>query len=94
MIMKAIDAFHEDQALKRQRIPKSLLNNQNGEAEQERVAKLYETRELYAQQERCNAHHFTDVLSDLLPKLLSIKSSIETDEALQEFASNYCEGLV
>ncbi|KAF2345665.1 Sec7 domain, partial [Trinorchestia longiramus] len=40
-----------------------------------------------------NAHHFVCSLSALLPRLLTIRSTIEVDEALLAFASDYCEGV-
>jgi hypothetical protein len=42
--------------------------------------------------ERDNARLFIKALKRFLPTLLSFRSSVETDEALQLFASNYCKG--
>lgn len=44
--------------------------------------------------ERQNARHFMSALVSLLPSLLSLRTSIQVDEALQEFASKYCQGEV
>lgn len=44
-------------------------------------------------QERDNARLFIKALKRFLPTLLSYRSSIEADEALQIFASNYCKDL-
>lgn len=49
--------------------------------------------ELYVDVERQNARHFAQTLFKLVPSLLSLRSSIEVDEALQEFASRYCQDL-
>jgi hypothetical protein len=42
--------------------------------------------------ERDNSRLFFKALKRFLPTLLSFRSSVETDEALQLFASNYCKG--
>ncbi|XP_039275830.1 brefeldin A-inhibited guanine nucleotide-exchange protein 3 [Nilaparvata lugens] len=43
--------------------------------------------------ERQNAREFVVALNNLLPTLLSLRSSIQVDEAIQEFSSKYCQGL-
>ncbi|XP_076655707.1 brefeldin A-inhibited guanine nucleotide-exchange protein 3 isoform X1 [Halictus rubicundus] len=44
--------------------------------------------------ERHNARKFVKTLkSDLIPMVLSLRSNIEVDEALQNFASEYCQGV-
>ncbi|XP_071870821.1 brefeldin A-inhibited guanine nucleotide-exchange protein 3 isoform X3 [Bombus fervidus] len=44
--------------------------------------------------ERHNARKFVRTLkSDLIPMVLSLRSNIEVDEALQNFASEYCQGV-
>lgn len=44
--------------------------------------------------ERHNARKFVRTLkSDLIPMVLSLRSNIEVDEALQNFASEYCQGM-
>ena len=47
-----------------------------------------------AEEERevLNARHFCETLNSVLPSLLSIRSTIEVDEAILEFSSKYCEG--
>jgi len=43
--------------------------------------------------ERHNARRFVKTLrSDLIPTVLTLRSNIEVDEALQNFASEYCQG--
>lgn len=43
--------------------------------------------------ERHNARRFVKTLrSDLIPMVLTLRSNIEVDEALQNFASEYCQG--
>ncbi|XP_024942475.1 brefeldin A-inhibited guanine nucleotide-exchange protein 3 isoform X2 [Cephus cinctus] len=44
--------------------------------------------------ERHNARRFAKTLrTDLIPMVLSLRSNIEVDEALQNFASEYCQGV-
>ncbi|XP_054004182.1 brefeldin A-inhibited guanine nucleotide-exchange protein 3 isoform X2 [Hylaeus anthracinus] len=44
--------------------------------------------------ERHNARKFVRTLkTDLIPMVLSLRSNIEVDEALQNFASEYCQGV-
>lgn len=44
--------------------------------------------------ERHNARRFVRTLrSDLIPMALTLRSNIEVDEALQNFASEYCQGI-
>ncbi|KAL0123050.1 hypothetical protein PUN28_007584 [Cardiocondyla obscurior] len=44
--------------------------------------------------ERHNARRFVKTLrSDLVPMVLTLRSNIEVDEALQNFASEYCQGV-
>ncbi|GIY54583.1 brefeldin A-inhibited guanine nucleotide-exchange protein 3 [Caerostris extrusa] len=64
-----------------------------GKEERERIEKLCLARLEFAQQERQNAQNFVSVLRLFLPELLAIRSSIEADQALQEFSSKYCEDL-
>ncbi|XP_018017773.1 brefeldin A-inhibited guanine nucleotide-exchange protein 3 [Hyalella azteca] len=40
-----------------------------------------------------NARHFVRALVELLPRLLTIRSTIEVDEALLAFSSRYCQGI-
>lgn len=74
-------------------VPKTLLQKDENAANLERVVRQFSSRDEFAQIERQNARHFVQVLEDFLPKLLLIRSSIEADEALQEFASNYCQEI-
>ncbi|XP_043279234.1 brefeldin A-inhibited guanine nucleotide-exchange protein 3 isoform X2 [Venturia canescens] len=44
--------------------------------------------------ERHNARKFVKILkTDLIPIILTLRSNIEVDEALQNFASEYCQGV-
>ncbi|XP_011297452.1 brefeldin A-inhibited guanine nucleotide-exchange protein 3 isoform X2 [Fopius arisanus] len=44
--------------------------------------------------ERHNARQFVKILrTDLIPNVLNLRSNIEVDEALQSFASEYCQGV-
>ncbi|XP_008550828.1 brefeldin A-inhibited guanine nucleotide-exchange protein 3 [Microplitis demolitor] len=44
--------------------------------------------------ERHNARQFVKILrADLIPVVLNLRSNIEVDEALQNFASEYCQGV-
>ncbi|GFT42290.1 brefeldin A-inhibited guanine nucleotide-exchange protein 3 [Nephila pilipes] len=82
----------EDDRLKK--IPRTLLGHEDaGKEERERIEKLCLARLECAQKERQNARNFVKVLQSFLPDLLAIRSSIEADQALQEFSSKYCEGL-
>ncbi|XP_076307697.1 LOW QUALITY PROTEIN: brefeldin A-inhibited guanine nucleotide-exchange protein 3 [Tachypleus tridentatus] len=84
----------EEERTRREKAPRTLLGQEDaGKTERERVEKLCEMRNEFAQQERENAHNFVKSLQNLLPKLLSIRSSIECDQEIQEFASNYCDGI-
>lgn len=44
--------------------------------------------------ERQNARHFASTLVSVIPSLLALRTSIQIDEALQEFASKYCQGNI
>lgn len=83
-----------EETARREKAPRTLLGEEDrGKEERERVEKLCEAYDEFAQIERQNAQHFLEVLIDLLPSVLVVKSSIEADQALQEFASKYCEGM-
>lgn len=47
----------------------------------------------YVDVERQSARHFAQSLNPLVRDLLSLRSSVEVDAALQEFASKYCKGF-
>lgn len=78
---------------RREKVPKTLLCDEVGRTEREQLERLCELRNEFAQMERSNARHFAGTLRNLLPSYLAIRSSIEVDEAFQEFASKYCEGV-
>jgi hypothetical protein len=54
---------------------------------------LSKVGEEYIDVERHNARHFVQTLQHFVPSLLTLRSSIEVDEALQEFSAKYCQGL-
>ncbi|CAL1288840.1 unnamed protein product [Larinioides sclopetarius] len=86
------DFLDEEERFKK--IPRTLLGHEDaGKEERERIERLCLARLEFAQQERQNARNFVNVLQSFLPDLLAIRSSIEADQALQEFSSKYCEGL-
>ena len=76
------------------KVPKTLLGKEDaGKKERERIEELCLARYEFALQERQNARRFIKILQSFLPDLLAIRSSIEADQALQEFASKYCESM-
>ncbi|XP_054716947.1 brefeldin A-inhibited guanine nucleotide-exchange protein 3-like [Uloborus diversus] len=89
-----VDVDPEEELDRLRKIPKTLLGEEDaGKEERERIENLCRARLEFAIQERQNARRFVKVFQSFLPELLSIRSSIETDQALQEFSSKYCEGL-
>ncbi|GLG94562.1 LOW QUALITY PROTEIN: uncharacterized protein GBIM_01757, partial [Gryllus bimaculatus] len=54
---------------------------------------IHQIGEEYIDVERHNARHFVQSLHGLVSRLLSLRSSIEVDGALQDFSSKYCHGL-
>lgn len=48
----------------------------------------------YIDVERQSARHFAQSLNGLVRDLLNLRSSIEVDAAMQEFASKYCQGTL
>ncbi|XP_046405397.1 brefeldin A-inhibited guanine nucleotide-exchange protein 3 [Ischnura elegans] len=54
----------------------------------------FQVQDQYVDVERQNAVHFVRSLQNLIPTLLSLRTSIEVDEALQQFSSKYCEDLL
>lgn len=53
---------------------------------------FFQVRAEYIDVERQSARHFAQSLNGLVRDLLSLRSSIEVDAAMQEFASKYCQG--
>uniref|UniRef100_T1J3I1 SEC7 domain-containing protein n=1 Tax=Strigamia maritima TaxID=126957 RepID=T1J3I1_STRMM len=90
---EAVKKLVEKEAARREKLPKTLLGEETGKKEREQIERLCEARNEYAQLERHNSQHFARTLTKLLPQYLAIKSSIEADEALQSFASKYCDGI-
>ncbi|XP_063904392.1 brefeldin A-inhibited guanine nucleotide-exchange protein 3 isoform X1 [Zophobas morio] len=75
------DSFLTNQQLQKlHKLPKSLNLGRSG------------LEECNTDMERHNARHFVKTLQNiLLPNLLSLRSSIQVDEVLQEFASKCCQ---
>ncbi|CAG2068972.1 unnamed protein product, partial [Timema podura] len=71
------------EAMRLEKLPRTLHENQ---------LDLHQVGEEYIDVERHNARHFAQILHALVPTLLTLRSSIEVDEALQEFSSKYCLG--
>ncbi|XP_050440437.1 brefeldin A-inhibited guanine nucleotide-exchange protein 3 isoform X2 [Adelges cooleyi] len=44
--------------------------------------------------ERSNAINFVQTLTDFLPTLLPLRSTLQVDEEIQRFASNYCDEIL
>ncbi|CAN7988152.1 unnamed protein product [Ixodes hexagonus] len=62
-------------------------------SERERLERFFESNDKFAERERKTAREFVGRLSEFLPRLLHIRSSIEADQDLQQFASDYSEAL-
>ncbi|KAH6929002.1 hypothetical protein HPB50_022379 [Hyalomma asiaticum] len=71
---------------------KTLMKDAN-ESERNRLEKFFESNNEFAKRERRTAQEFVDHLASFLPRLLHIRSSIEADQELQQFASDYAETL-
>ncbi|XP_071438715.1 brefeldin A-inhibited guanine nucleotide-exchange protein 3 [Hetaerina americana] len=54
----------------------------------------FQVQDQYVDVERQNALHFVRNLQNLIPTLLFLRTSVEVDEALQQFSSKYCEDLL
>ncbi|KAG8234271.1 hypothetical protein J437_LFUL006516, partial [Ladona fulva] len=50
-----------------------------------------QVQDQYVDVERQNALHFVKSLQSLIPSLLSLRTSVEVDDALQQFSSKYCQ---
>lgn len=93
------DSFLTSQELQRlQKLPKALHLVRNGYSISFRflITICFQGRagieECNVDVERHNAKHFVKTLQNiLLPNLLSLRSSIQVDEILQEFASKCCQ---
>uniref|UniRef100_A0A224YUN2 Brefeldin A-inhibited guanine nucleotide-exchange protein 3 n=1 Tax=Rhipicephalus zambeziensis TaxID=60191 RepID=A0A224YUN2_9ACAR len=75
-----------------ERAAKTLMKDAN-ESERNRLEKFFESNNEFAERERKTARDFVDHLASFLPRLLHIRSSIEADQELQQFASDYAETL-
>ncbi|XP_077488435.1 brefeldin A-inhibited guanine nucleotide-exchange protein 3 isoform X2 [Amblyomma americanum] len=71
---------------------KTLLKDAN-ESERNRLERFFESNNEFAERERKTARDFVGHLASFLPRLLQIRSSIEADQELQQFASDYSEAL-
>ncbi|XP_037578110.1 brefeldin A-inhibited guanine nucleotide-exchange protein 3 isoform X2 [Dermacentor silvarum] len=75
-----------------ERAAKTLMKDAN-ESERDRLEKFFESNNEFAERERNTARDFVTHLASFLPRLLHILSSIEADQELQQFASDYAEAL-
>ncbi|XP_049951444.1 brefeldin A-inhibited guanine nucleotide-exchange protein 3 [Schistocerca serialis cubense] len=84
MVLAAEREREQQEALRLEKLPRSLHHSD---------MPFPRVREEYTDVERHNARHFAQTLQSLLPSLLALRSSIEVDEAIQDFSSKYCRGL-
>lgn len=71
---------------------KTLMKDAN-DSERNRLERFFESNNEFAERERKTARDFVSHLASFLPRLLHIRSSIEADQELQQFASDYSEAL-
>ncbi|XP_075751302.1 brefeldin A-inhibited guanine nucleotide-exchange protein 3 isoform X2 [Rhipicephalus microplus] len=86
------DILAEARTSAMERAAKTLMKDAN-ESERNRLEKFFESNNEFAERERKTARDFVDHLASFLPGLLHIRSSIEADQELQQFASDYAETL-
>lgn len=48
----------------------------------------------FGDKDRQRARDFVEALNEFLPLLTDMRSSIQVDQAIQSFASQYCEGFI
>ncbi|XP_075552456.1 brefeldin A-inhibited guanine nucleotide-exchange protein 3 isoform X1 [Dermacentor variabilis] len=75
-----------------ERAAKTLMKDVN-ESERNRLEKFFESNNEFAERERKTSRDFVNHLASFLPRLLHVLSSIEADQELQQFASDYAEAL-
>ncbi|KAJ9574458.1 hypothetical protein L9F63_008384, partial [Diploptera punctata] len=80
MMEQAERQREEEEALRLEKLPRTLHHEDD-------------VGEEYIDVERHNARRFAQTLYNFVPSLLSLRSSIEVDGALQEFSAKYCQGL-
>ncbi|RZF38153.1 hypothetical protein LSTR_LSTR005514 [Laodelphax striatellus] len=85
LVAEAERKKEEREALRLEKLPKTLHCDDN--------TTTHRTATDSFDAERQNAREFVVALNNLLPTLLSLRSSIQVDEAIQEFSSKYCQGL-
>ncbi|XP_067003777.2 brefeldin A-inhibited guanine nucleotide-exchange protein 3 [Anabrus simplex] len=83
MISEAEREREAQEALRLEKLPRTLHHDMT----------IHQVGEEYIDVERHNARHFAHSLHSLVSHLLTLRSSIEVDGALQEFSSKYCQGL-
>lgn len=74
------------------KVPQTLLTDAS-HSERDRLERLFESHNEFAEQERRMAMEFAGRLALLLPELLHVRSCIEADQELQQFASDYADAL-
>ncbi|XP_077540240.1 brefeldin A-inhibited guanine nucleotide-exchange protein 3 isoform X1 [Haemaphysalis longicornis] len=87
-----MDVLTEAQSSVMEQVAQTLMKDAN-ESERNRLEKFLESNNEFAERERKTAREFVDRLASFLPHLLHIRSSIEADQELQQFASDYSEAL-
>lgn len=69
------------------------LMKEVNQSERDRLEKVFESNNEFAERERETARQFVERLTQFLPPLLHIRSSIEADQELQQLASDFSEAL-
>ncbi|XP_064488715.1 brefeldin A-inhibited guanine nucleotide-exchange protein 3-like isoform X2 [Ornithodoros turicata] len=69
------------------------LLTETNQCERDRLERLFESHNEFAEQERKMAREFTVRLSQFLPNLLQVRSCIEADQEMQQFSSDYADAL-
>lgn len=87
-----MDVSAEARSFAMEQAAQTLMKDAN-ESERNRLEKFLESNNEFAERERKTAREFVDRLAAFLPHLLHIRSSIEADQELQQFASDYSEAL-
>ncbi|XP_021942345.1 brefeldin A-inhibited guanine nucleotide-exchange protein 3 isoform X2 [Zootermopsis nevadensis] len=75
----------QEEALRLEKLPRTLHRGDD-------VA-VHQVGEEYIDVERHSARQFAQTLQNFVPSLLTLRSSVEVDEALQKFSAKYCQGL-
>ncbi|PNF16161.1 hypothetical protein B7P43_G01114, partial [Cryptotermes secundus] len=85
MMEQAERQREQQEALRLEKLPRTLHHGDD--------MAVHQVGEEYIDVERHNARRFVQTLQNFVPSLLTLRSSIEVDEAVQEFSAKYCQGL-